>query len=59
MIIDWIFQIVEKLKQLWCRHEYEEYYDWQHDSTYYQCQKCERVIIHEPPTKLIKQEKKQ
>ena len=57
MITDWIFEFDAWLRQTFCRHEYKELYDFHLEITFYQCQKCGRKRINEPPKPLIKQEK--
>ena len=67
MITDWIFEFAVWLKQafchheyaVWlkqafCHHEYKELFDYHLEITFYQCQKCGRKRINEPPKPLIK-----
>ena len=57
MITDWIFEFAVWLRQAFCHHEYKELFDYHLEITFYQCKKCGRKIINEPPKPLIKQEK--
>ena len=54
MITDWIFEFAVWLKQAFCHHEYKELFDYHLEITFYQCQKCGRKRINEPPKPLIK-----
>lgn len=54
MITDWIFEFAVWLKQAFCHHEYKELFDFHLEITFYQCQKCGRKRINEPPKPLIK-----